>query len=420
MAKPQDIIRIGVTGFVPGICLLDVEGDLLRPAILHTDTRADQEMARINRLYPGVHHGHLVPKLAWVRDHESEIFRSVASVLAPHSFIVFKLTGKICCDHDTATVYGALFDEASLNWDESACADLGVPSRILPRTYPAMRTMGPISSDVAGLLGLTTGTEVIVGTGDTFATLLGTGIRGAHELMLYWGTSGTRVYTWTDPADYLAGPYFGEGKAGFIGSIFSCGESIDRMRALMGNHPWKELDSMAEGVAPGAENPFFMPHLMQRSFSGSLSAADHVIGLRDSHTPGHLYRAILEGIAYTSALDLASLERIDRVHVCGGAASSRLARTILATVLRKPVRYNPESSAALGIALIAALSVVGCGDFAHLSREWFEGRREEMTVLQEPIADWMDSYEESMRAFVSLREGLLSLDDIGKQPLFAD
>ncbi len=409
-ARPEEVVRIAVTGFVPGMCLLDPEGVPLRPAILHTDMRADEEVVRINGLFPEIHQGHLIPKLIWVRDHEPDVFRLVSSVLVPHSFIVFKLTGKLSCDHDTASVYGAVFDRSKLGWDRNACTELGLPFSLFPETYSPLHMIGPLSKETAALLGLTTSAEVIVGTGDSFATLLGAGIRDAHELMLYWGTSGTRVYTWNSPLYYLDGPFFAFGKAEFLGTIFSCGESLNHVRSLLGHVPWSELDSMADEVQPGAEGLFFVPHLKQQSYSGSFSAADHLIGLKNSHASGHIFRAVLEGIAYMSVLELQRLERIDRIHVCGGAAASKLLRTILATLLQKPVQYDAEASAAFGIALMAELSSSGSVHFSRISRHWFENIRHVIKLEQVPNIEWIQSYEKSLKDFTSIRNGLLSLE----------
>jgi sugar (pentulose or hexulose) kinase len=254
--------------------------------------------------------------------------------------------------------------------------------------------------------GLSTATEVIVGTGDSFTSLVGAGIRDAHELMLYWGTSGTRIYTRASPAQYLDGPYFNGGKAEFVGTIFSCGESLNQVKTLMGNLPWKTLDAQAASIPAGAENLFYLPHLKQQSSSGSLASADHIIGLRDKHCAGHLHRALLEGIAYTSVMELSALDRIDRTHVCGGAASCGELRAILATLLKKPVHYSPDSSAALGIALLASLSLPDKPSFLQTSREWFQENNRSVVVVQEPREDWIAVYEQKLETFSTLRRKL--------------
>jgi len=407
--KPAEIRRIGVTGFVPGLCLPDARGNPIRPGILHTDTRADEELARIRRLYPAVHHGLLLPKLLWVKNHEGELFRSAVSVLVPHSFIGFKLTGKTSCDYDSASIYGALFNEKKLCWDSAACAELDIPEQLLPEPLPATATIGSLTLTAAEATGLTTDTYVIAGTGDSFASLLGTGIRDAHELMLYWGTSGTRIYTRDSPTRYLDGPYFDGGKAEFTGTIFSCGESLNQVKKLLGDIPWKALDAQAEAVPPGAENLFYFPHLKQQSSSISLASADHIIGLRDKHGPGHLHRALLEGIAFTSVMELSALERIDNIHVCGGAASCQELRTILATLLQKPVHYSPDSSAALGIALLASLPMQNGASFSQVSQEWFQKEHRSASTGQEPREEWIGVYKQKLEAFSSLRNRLFGI-----------
>jgi xylulokinase len=169
------------------------------------------------------------------------------------------------------------------------------------------------------------------------------------------------------------------------------------------------LDAQAEAIQPGAENLFYFPHLKQQSSSVSLASADHIIGLRDKHGAGHLHRALLEGIAYTSVMELSILERIDRIHVCGGAASCKELRTILATLLQKPVHYSPDSSAALGIALLAFLPLQDESSFSDVSRAWFRKETRSEATVQEPRKEWIDVYKNQLEAFSSLRRGLLSI-----------
>jgi len=403
-AMGGECARIGVTGLVPALCLLDSDGRPLRPAILHTDTRADEEMAEINRVHPEVHQGHLLPKLLWLRRHEEECFKEISRVLVPHSYIVYRLTGQASCDLDTATLYGAVFNRSGLRWDESACASFDLAPRILPPTYPASTLISGLSTQAAEELGLSGAAQVIVGTGDSFATMLGAGLRDPRELMLYWGGSGTRLYTQGSPSRYLDGPYFEAGRAEFRGSIFSCGESLDRFRRFLGNPPWSALEPQAKVVAPGSGGLFFIPHVKQLSCSAGFSGSDHLMGLRDYQGPGPLYRAMLEGIAYTSALGLPPREAIDAVHVCGGAAASATLRSILASLLGMSVHYRAGPVAAVGIALLAAYSGGARGDFTSLSRLWIEGSSGD--IEEEPKPELSEFYREAIGQFISLRDWL--------------
>ncbi|GLV48873.1 hypothetical protein TJA_19760 [Thermus sp. LT1-2-5] len=59
------------------------------------------------------------------------------------------------------------------------------------------------------------------------------------------------------------------------------------------------LEQEAEGVPPGSEGLVFLPYLMgERSPVWDPKARGVWAGLSLTHTRGHLYRAVLEGLAY--------------------------------------------------------------------------------------------------------------------------
>jgi xylulokinase len=404
-AAPAEVDWIGVTGLVPGLCLLDSHGQSLRPAILHSDTRADAELAMIRQYNPTVHHGQLTPKLLWVQRHEPAVFAAIQSVLVPHSFIVYRLTGVLSCDYDTATIHGGIFDDGQLQWDQPACASLGIPLRMLPQPMPADIPAGQLTAESARILGLTEATRVIVGTGDSFATLIGSGINQPNATMLYWGTSGTRIRTIKPPDTYTGGPYFNGGKADFVGSIFSCGGSLDHLRRLLGHPDLPSLNAMAGTIQPGADGLLYIPHLKQQCSADTTGAADHLLGLSDTHGPAHLYRALLEGIAFTSVSELLHLEHPHGVRVCGGAAACDLLRSMVAALLRQPVYYNPQASAALGITLLAAAAMKR-ESFQDLSAAWFPPESQLTHVTQAIDTAWNTTYRKLLDRFMAVRKAL--------------
>ena len=86
-----------------GLVLLDAAGEVLRPAILWNDQRTAAECDAIRaavgpeRLIEITGNdaltGFTAPKLAWVRDHEPEIWARVAHVLLPKDYVRSALTG---------------------------------------------------------------------------------------------------------------------------------------------------------------------------------------------------------------------------------------------------------------------------------------------------------------------------------------
>jgi xylulokinase len=125
-----------------------------------------------------------------------------------------------------------------------------------------------------------------------------------------------------------------------------------------------QLESEAALIAPGSDALVLVPYfatVMNPYWDDN--ATGIMVGLRASHGPAHLYRAILEGIALEQRLVLREIERatgqpISRVHVTGGGAASDLWCRILADALARPVvRTRTSEATSLGAAMIAAAAV---------------------------------------------------------------
>jgi len=70
-----------VTGFVPGLVLLDEDNRSVRPAIMHTDIRADSQLKYINILLnTPISHGFLLPKLLWIKENEKSSYNRIKKI----------------------------------------------------------------------------------------------------------------------------------------------------------------------------------------------------------------------------------------------------------------------------------------------------------------------------------------------------
>ncbi len=121
------------------------------------------------------------------------------------------------------------------------------------------------------------------------------------------------------------------------------------------------LAEEAAGAPPGCQGlmtwPRWSPTLQRPEETGMW------LGLKEIHQRAHLFRSLMEGIAYDLRRGLETLERatgtrVERIHVGGGGARSSLMVQILADVLDRPVEL-PESLelAARGAAMVAATGV---------------------------------------------------------------
>lgn len=407
--KAEEIKAIGITGLVPGLCLIDQDGNPIRNAILHTDVRAEKELEYINREFQSnISFGRLLPNLLWVKNNEQENYRKIFRFLVPHSFIVYQLTGKTTIDYDTATIIGEVFDELNTSWIEEKIKKIGLDLSMFPTIYPADKVVGNIRSEVAEELGLSTETKVISGTGDSFASMIGGGAFAQKQLMIYLGTSTTIIYADGCPKEYIDKPHFAEGRANFVGKILSFGESVAHMKSIFRYKEWTELEEGLKNTAVGAEGIYYLPHYKLQSGNSFFGLdAEYILGYRSKHDQFNLYRALIEGIAYNIKFNLSQFHKeISQINILGGGANSKTICQIIADILDREVNLSKKKSTALGVAFLAGFGANEINDFGVLEDCWYT---EDEKIV--PISRNTEIYLGKYEIYQNIRRKIAELDD---------
>jgi len=129
-------------------------------------------------------------------------------------------------------------------------------------------------------------------------------------------------------------------------------------------YTYDQLNKMAESIAPGSENLLFMPHFSGRVCPNDTLVRGSYINLSWNHNKGHMYRAIMEGIAYEYGIytdiirDLSPDIALSRIISVGGGSASHVFGQIKADVLGVPVSgIKFADTAALGCCVIAGYGV---------------------------------------------------------------
>ncbi len=406
--EARQIAAVGITGFVPGLVAVDDDGNVVRPCIMHTDTRAGRELRElVESSDRPLSMGMLLPKLIWFRNTEPSQFAAARRLLSPHSYLVFKLTDRATCDHDTASITGLVYDRNAQNWDSATLRSLDVDVELFPPLADSHDVAGPLSAHAAAETGLEKGTPVIVGTGDSMASLLGNGAFAPGCVMIYLGTSGTRIHVRRPLIKILSGVHFAPGRAEFIGTILSCGESMEHFGRILGFSDWAIPDAEALKLPPST-NLYVTPHSKQKGAdSVSFHNRESVIGLLHQHGPYHIYRALLEGIAFNIRTDFpAESPEMETIILCGGGANSEVFCRIISDVLNRTIKRNRFGSASLGIAFLAAL---GCGmvtDEHAVAEQWSA-----MTTTIRPNPSNANHYSRTYPVFRQLTTQMDRLDE---------
>lgn len=386
-----EIAAVGLTGQMHGLVLLDVDGDVLRPAILWNDQRtaaqcqAITERVGLERLLQltgnPVLPGFTAPKILWVRQHEPGVYRQIAAVLLPKDYVRFCLTGAYYSDVSDASGT-SLFDVGRRDWSVEMLQALEIPHDWLPAVTESAVASTRVSREAAEATGLLEGTPVVAGAGDQAAQAVGSGIVSEGVVSVTLGTSGV-VFAASDnyrvePAGKLhAFCHAVPGRWHLMGVMLSAAGSFRWYRDTLGQ--WERETAQASGrdaydllteaaaTAPaGCEGLLFLPYLTgERTPYPDPNARGVFFGLSLRHHKAHLSRAVLEGISF-GLVDSLNLMRqlgltINQVRVSGGGARSRLWRQILADMFNSEiVTVNAAEGAAYGAALLGG---VGTGVF---------------------------------------------------------
>ena len=207
-AKAGEVVAIGVSGQQHGFVPLDRSGAVIRPAKLWCDTTTQAECAEITARLGGAKQtiaalgnavlpGFTAPKVLWLKKHEPENFAKLATVLLPHDYLNFWLTGERVMEYGDASGT-ALLDVRKRKWSSAALRAIDAAlSEKLPRLISSDEPAGKLSAATAKELGLNPGVVVSAGGGDNMMGAIGTGNTRPGIVTASFGTSGT-IYACAD------------------------------------------------------------------------------------------------------------------------------------------------------------------------------------------------------------------------------
>jgi sugar (pentulose or hexulose) kinase len=303
-----------------------------------------------------------LPKLLWLKNHEPENFARVRSVLLPHDYVNFLLTGRKFMEAGDASGSGAFdpkkrdFDRALLEWVDARAPEF------FPDLVPANAVAGTVSARAAAYFGLPEGIAVSPGGGDNMMSAIGSGATREGATVISLGTSGTAFACSSrpivDPRGEIAA--FCDSTGAYLPLLCTMnvtGVTEEVRRAFNLGH--EEITRLASAVPAGSDGLLFLPYLVGERVPNLPSATGSLLGLRPGlMDAGHLFRAAIEGTSLGLAHGIERMKELglalSSVSVVGGGAKNPLWRQILADMLGVPVVALAEpESAALGAALQA-------------------------------------------------------------------
>ena len=197
-ALKEGLAAIGISYQMHGLVCVDRTQKALRPAIIWCDSRAvpygQKAMETLGADFCLIHllnspGNFTASKLAWVKEHEPEVYEKIDKVMLPGDYIAMRLTGTAC-----TTVSGL---SEGMFWDfkhNCVCKELmeyyGFSMDLIPEIRPTFSEQGRVTETVAEELGIKAGIPVTYRAGDQPNNALSLNVFNPGEIASTAGTSG--------------------------------------------------------------------------------------------------------------------------------------------------------------------------------------------------------------------------------------
>ncbi|MCB2053831.1 MAG: hypothetical protein KDE35_06260 [Geminicoccaceae bacterium] len=387
---PARVVGVAFAGMAETAVPLDAAGRTTGPAIAWFDKRTRGELAfieervgkdrlfEISGLAPEPIFG--LCKLLWHRTHRIEAFERTRKWLNVPDYLAWRACGEMATDYSLACRTFAL-DLNALVWSHEVLEAVDVDPSIMPPLAPSGRALGTIDARGAAATGLGRHCVVAVGGHDHIVGAVAADAMRPGVLLHSTGTTEAVLM-----ASDRAGRNPALGRAGYtqgvsfvdrpvwyaIGGSFTAGAAIEWFkRTIAADADFATLIAEARDAPPGALGAGFLPQLrLGTPPEPDAHARGAFFGLSTDLGRGHLFRAVLEGIAIDARLCGEGLLRLlpaaepEAVRVIGGLTRNPLYMEIKAAVMGRPItRVDLVDSVAAGAALLAGL---GAGVHADL------------------------------------------------------
>src|SRR5262245_19057911 len=274
-AVGSEVVAIGVSGQQHGFVPLDKNGEVIRPAKLWCDTATAEECEEIMAAHGGlkgtikkqgigVVTGFTAPKILWLKKHEPKNFARLATVLLPHDYLNFWLTGERVMEYGDASGT-ALLDVRKRKWCETTLNAIDDDlAEKLPRLISSDQPAGRLQASTAHSLGLQAGILVSAGGGDNMMGAIGTGNTRPGIVTASFGTSGT-IYACAekpvvDPTGDIAA--FCDSTNRWLPLLCTMNVTVaTEMMRLDFEYSYEQFESKAGQVPPGANGLLLLPYL---------------------------------------------------------------------------------------------------------------------------------------------------------------
>ncbi|MCC6524572.1 MAG: FGGY-family carbohydrate kinase [Polyangiaceae bacterium] len=384
---PSEVAGLAFAGQMLSLAALRADGSPTRRPIVWMDGRAGVQARRLVRRFGGERilfllaggaptGKDLVAKIAWLSEHEPDVYRETAFFTDATGYLVARATGAVHIDPTAAGATGML-DLDTRRWSRLLAWLTSFPLDKLPPLVASTAIAGHVTARAAAELGLAAGTPVAMGMADVPSAAIGSGAVLGGDAHVYLGTSAWIGVTVDKPrhvprAGIASVPSAAPTGCLVVGESETAGACRAWFEAEIGTgSEAPSLDALAARAEPGARGLLFLPWM----YGERAPVPDHrvrgaFVNLSLEHERRHLMRAVYEGVALNLRWILEACagagEACPTLRAIGGGAQSDLWLQILADVTERPIERvaEPHHAGAIGCALVAAVATGALGSVA--------------------------------------------------------
>jgi len=373
-ARKKEIKAIGVSGQQHGMVVLDKHNETIRPAKLWCDTSTVEQCEQFASEFGGakglielagnaILPGYTAPKLLWLKQNEPGNFASINSVLLPHDYLNFRLTGEKRMEYGDASGTG-LLNMRTRKWSEPLFdfIDPGLMEHF-PQPESSRKAVGILRDTLRKEWGLPDNTIVSSGGGDNMMGAIGTGNIEPGVMTVSLGTSGT-LYSFSDkpvidPEGEIAA--FCDSTDAWLPLVCTMNVTVatEKARAMF-NWSHAQLNGAISAAPAGADGLLFLPYLNGERTPNLPKGSGVLHGLTpENMRSGQVARATMEGVTLGLAYGLNRFRELGvkpaEIRLTGGGSNSAVWRQIAADIFGVPtVCLTSSEGAALGAAIQAS------------------------------------------------------------------
>lgn len=388
--EPESIVGISADLTCCTVVLMDENFEPVRPAIIWMDVRSADQARRIAASgydalkyngYGNVSAEWMPCKALWVKENEPEAWEKTKYLCEYNDWLMHRLTGEWAGSINNMSVRW-YYDRNLGGFPTDFYEGIGLGDALAKfpqRVLDLGDVVGTLRPDVAEELGLKAGIPVGQGGADALVAMIGLDVVEPGKMAFIVGSShlhlgqsahefhGKGMFgAYTDAV--IPGLYVVEGGQISTGSIIrwfteNFAGNYQQKAKETGTPMFELLNADAARITPGSEGLVVLDYWQgNRTPWVDPEIRGMIWGLTLSHTPAHVYRAIIEGIAYGTEHIFRTFRKYDYevldLRAAGGPTKSDLWMQIHADVSNVPISITEagDSAALLGSAALAAVA----------------------------------------------------------------